>query len=149
MRFLSVPSSSPSTSTGPPFSEYILTSSKDTFLKLWDLTTQHCVQTIVAHSSEIWTLDVNKDQDLVFTGSGEGELKAWRIDHKALREGLTENEAGEVGSSNLFIPVLSELVRSSDFQNHPLCHVFAPFFSPSCLPTVISPDTALPCRPVA
>ena len=74
----------------------LLTSSKDTFLKLWDLSTQHCIQTIVAHRSEIWTMDINKERDLVFTGSGDGELKAWRIDHQALAEGLRETETGEV-----------------------------------------------------
>ena len=65
-------------------------------MKLWDLSTQHCIQTIVAHRSEIWSMDTNGDQDLVFTGSGEGELKAWRIDHKALADGLKETETGEV-----------------------------------------------------
>lgn len=65
-------------------------------MKLWDLSTQHCIQTIVAHRSEIWTLDVDHEEGLVFTGSGEGEMKAWRIDYKALNEGLKENESGEV-----------------------------------------------------
>ncbi|KAH9843888.1 WD-repeat-containing protein [Rhodofomes roseus] len=85
------PSSSSGTTPG-----YLLTSSKDTFLKLWDLGTQHCIQTIVAHRSEIWTLDVDSKHELVFTGSGEGELKAWKIDHDALAEGLRETENGEV-----------------------------------------------------
>ncbi|KAH9938569.1 WD40 repeat-like protein [Fomitopsis serialis] len=87
----SQPSSSSGTTPG-----YLLTSSKDTFLKLWDLGTQHCIQTVVAHRSEIWTLDVDSKHELVFTGSGEGELKAWRIDHEALAEGLRETENGEV-----------------------------------------------------
>lgn len=75
---------------------YILTSSKDTFLKLWDLSTQHCIQTIVAHRAEIWTLDINNEQNLLFTGSGEGELKAWKIDHEVLEAGLKPLETGEV-----------------------------------------------------
>lgn len=67
-------------------------------MKLWDLTTQHCIQTIVAHRSEIWTMDVDQEQSLVFTGSGEGEIKAWSIDHEALAEGLKETESGEVSN---------------------------------------------------
>jgi U3 small nucleolar RNA-associated protein 12 len=67
-------------------------------MKLWDLSTQHCVQTIVAHRSEICTLDVDQNQGLIFTGSGEGEVKAWRIDHEALEAGLKETETGEVSS---------------------------------------------------
>ena len=41
-------------------------------------------------------MDLNPEQDLVFTGSGEGEMKAWRIDHEALVQGLRETESGEV-----------------------------------------------------
>lgn len=65
-------------------------------MKLWDLSTQHCVQTVVAHRSEIWTMDVNPEQEFIFTGSGEGEMKAWRIDHEAMATGLREAETGEV-----------------------------------------------------
>ncbi|TFY83811.1 hypothetical protein EWM64_g192 [Hericium alpestre] len=96
IRFISnVSSDLPSSSTAAP-SSYILTSSKDTFVKLWDLRTQHCIQTVVAHRAEVWTLDINNEQNLVFTGSGEGELKAWKIDREALESGLRETETGEV-----------------------------------------------------
>lgn len=87
----SVPSTSTSTAPG-----FLLTSSKDTFMKLWDLSTQHCVQTVVAHRSEIWSLAVDVEQKLVFTGSGEGEMKAWKLDHEVMAAGLQENERGEV-----------------------------------------------------
>ena len=70
--------------------------SKDTFMKLWDLSTQHCIQTVVSHSSEVWALDVGQEQNLIFTGGGDGELKAWRIDHEAFAEGLKETATGEV-----------------------------------------------------
>ena len=66
-------------------------------MKFWDLSTQHCVQTVVAHSSEVWAVDVNKTQDLVLSGGGDGELKAWRLDREALRAGLMELDSGEVG----------------------------------------------------
>jgi len=65
-------------------------------LKLWDLSTQHCIQTTVAHRSEIWTMVINQEQDLVFTGSGEGSLKVWKVDHGAFSQGLKETETGEV-----------------------------------------------------
>ncbi|KIY46629.1 WD-repeat-containing protein [Fistulina hepatica ATCC 64428] len=90
IRFLT-PSASPSTHSG-----LLLTSSKDTFLKLWDLSTQHCIQTVVAHRSDIWTMDVDPEQSLVFTGSAEGELKAWALDHDVLSGGLKETESGEI-----------------------------------------------------
>ncbi|PCH41262.1 WD-repeat-containing protein [Wolfiporia cocos MD-104 SS10] len=120
IRFITPTSSAaPSTSTAAP--SYLLTSSKDTFLKLWDLSTQHCVQTIVAHRSEVWTFDVDNKHELVFTGSAEGELKAWRIDHEALAEGLRENESGEVAKlihSVATLP-LSSNHRVSQITFHP------------------------------
>lgn len=32
----------------------------------------------------------------MFTGSSEGEMKAWRLDHEAMATGLHETESGEV-----------------------------------------------------
>ncbi|RPD67061.1 WD40 repeat-like protein [Lentinus tigrinus ALCF2SS1-7] len=90
-----VAESAPATSTGTA-PGFLLTASKDTFLKLWDLSTQHCIQTVVAHRSEVWTMDLDPEQELVFTGSGEGEMKAWKIDHAALGRGLQETDSGEV-----------------------------------------------------
>lgn len=75
---------------------YLVTVAKDTFLKVWDLSTQHCVQTVVAHRSDVWAMDVDVEQGLVFTGSGEGEVKAWKVDHEAIQDGLKESESGEV-----------------------------------------------------
>lgn len=95
IRFISTNDDQPSTSSATA-AGLLLTSSKDTFMKLWDLSNKHCIQTIVAHRSEIWSLDLNNDQDLIFTGSGEGELKAWKLDHEAVAEGLKETETGEV-----------------------------------------------------
>lgn len=96
MRFVeAVSSSTPSTSAGisPGF---LVTCAKDTFLKLWDLSTQHCIQTVVAHRAEVWTLDVDPRQELIFTGSGEGDMKVWRFDHEAMRSGIQETDSGEV-----------------------------------------------------
>jgi len=65
-------------------------------VKLWDLSTQHCVQTIVAHRAEVWSLDLNSEQDLLLTGSNEGELKAWKIESGALLDGIKDPKNGEV-----------------------------------------------------
>lgn len=76
----------------------ILSASKDTLLKVWDLSTQHCIETVVAHRAEVWSLDLNSDQSLLFTGSSEGELKAWAVDPQALSKGFMETESGEVST---------------------------------------------------
>lgn len=95
IRFLKSTGDLPSTSKASTLG-FLLTTSKDTFMKLWDLSTQHCIQTLVAHRSDIWAMDLHYEQNLIFTGSGEGELKAWKIDREALSHGLKETESGEV-----------------------------------------------------
>ncbi|KAL0949715.1 hypothetical protein HGRIS_009754 [Hohenbuehelia grisea] len=120
LRFISPPDDQPSTSTASA-SSVLLSSAKDTFLKLWDLSTQHCVQTIVAHRSEVWTMDVDPEQNLIFTGSGEGEMKAWRIDHESIVAGLKETDSGEV--AKMIYPVttipLSSNHRVAQITFHP------------------------------
>ncbi|KAG6855098.1 hypothetical protein C0991_006027 [Blastosporella zonata] len=125
IRFIT-PADLPSTSTASA-SGLLLTSSKDTFLKLWDLSTQHCIQTVVAHRSEIWTMTVNPEQDLVFTGSGEGELKAWRIDREALANGLRETDSGEV--AKMIHPVSSLPLVSRHRVSQVAFHPSQPFLA--------------------
>lgn len=65
-------------------------------MKVWDTSTQHCLQTVVGHHTEVWSMDLDPDQQLVFTGAGEGEMMAWRIDKETMSEGFQEMENGEV-----------------------------------------------------
>ncbi|EPQ59303.1 WD40 repeat-like protein [Gloeophyllum trabeum ATCC 11539] len=121
IRFINAPSAvQPSTSTASS-PGYILTGSKDTFLKLWDLSTQHCIQTLVSHRAEVWSMDLDKEQKVVFTGSGEGELRAWRLDQEALAEGLKETETGQL--TKMIQPIttlpLSSSHRVSQISFHP------------------------------
>ncbi|GAA97518.1 uncharacterized protein L969DRAFT_91431 [Mixia osmundae IAM 14324] len=83
---------------GPPAAKHLLSVSKDTFIKLWDLTTQHCISTTVAHRAETWALDVKLDpetgENIVLTGGGDGEAKAWLLDNDVLREGVQSDQDG-------------------------------------------------------
>ena len=98
MRFLQSTEDGPSTSSGSYKSPlFLVTCAKDTFVKLWDLTTQHCIQTVVAHRSEVWSLDVDPTGSIILTGSGEGEVKAWKVDQEALGNGIQATPSGEVG----------------------------------------------------
>ncbi|KAJ7095283.1 WD-repeat-containing protein [Mycena belliarum] len=120
LQFITTSDNLPSSSTASA-SGLLLSASKDTFLKLWDLSTQHCVQTVVAHRSEIWTMDVDLEQNLIFTGSGEGELKAWRLDRDAFSNGLKETETGEIAKMihNVGTLPLSSHHRVSQITFHP------------------------------
>ncbi|EGO01816.1 hypothetical protein SERLA73DRAFT_166331 [Serpula lacrymans var. lacrymans S7.3] len=119
IRFISE-SELPSTSGGS-LSHALLTTSKDTLMKLWDLSTQHCVQTVVAHRSGIWAMDVDLEQNLVFTGSSDGELKVWKLSLASLSQGLTDAESGEINKAILpFADLpLSSRHRVSQVTLHP------------------------------
>ena len=147
IRFISkYPSSTPSTSTNPT-SWLLISSSKDTFLKLWDLSTQHCVQTVVAHRAEVWSLSLNSEQDLLLTGSNEGELKAWKLEPGALMDGIKESENGEVWH----IFECSEILLTRPFtalESDPPYIDPPSRFTLSCLSDRISPHTSIPFCPV-
>jgi U3 small nucleolar RNA-associated protein 12 len=85
---------------------YLVTTSKDTYLKLWDLSTQHCVQTVVVGRGEVISCDVMEeaaeDEEegrwIIITGSADGDARVWSIERAALTAGLETTASGEVSS---------------------------------------------------
>ncbi|KAI8086699.1 quinon protein alcohol dehydrogenase-like superfamily [Halteromyces radiatus] len=63
---------------------YLISASKDTLLKLWDLSAQFCRETIVGHRSEVWSFAVSPDQRIILSGGSEPSVKAWKIDWRVL-----------------------------------------------------------------
>ncbi len=55
----------------------LLSVSKDGALRVWDLDTQHCSQTLAAACGEVWSLDVDPTETRVVTG---GPRPAFGID---------------------------------------------------------------------
>ncbi|PWN91120.1 WD40 repeat-like protein [Acaromyces ingoldii] len=78
--------------------QFLLTTAKDGLMKLWDLSLQHCIDTVVHGKGEVLSLTVaqhpsllNGTDDvaaLVLTGSSEGEVKLWEVTRAALTRGL-------------------------------------------------------------
>eukprot|EP00898_Chlorokybus_atmophyticus_P008490 jgi/Chlat1/8642/Chrsp87S00661 len=81
----------------------LISSSKDSQLKrhaalqVWDLNTYHCIQTVVGHRGEVWSLDVDPAERRVLTGSVDPDLRAFSIDRDS------EGEAN-VDENNLLQP---------------------------------------------
>ncbi|CAO3649121.1 unnamed protein product [Cunninghamella echinulata] len=73
---------------------YLLSASKDTLLKLWDLSAQFCRETIVGHRSEVWSFGVSNDQQIILSGGSEPSVKAWKIDWHVL--GLSLDALGTI-----------------------------------------------------
>lgn len=60
----------------------LISASKDKFLRVWDLDTQHCTQIIGGHHSEVWSVDVDSDERYLVTGSADSELRFYTIKHE-------------------------------------------------------------------
>lgn len=143
---------------------YLVSTSKDTYLKLWDLSTQHCIQTVVVGRGEVTSCDAmeeaGEDEEggdgrwIVITGSGDGEAKVWSIERAALIAGLEKDASGEVSHSFPQRPPLTDSYQhsSSRFVTYPLPHPVKPLLksnsthinlsSCSKLQTVILPLSA-------
>lgn len=74
--------------------KYLLSTSKDALVKIWDLTTPHCIETHVAQTSgECWALGLSPDGAGCITAGNDGELKVWALDLNGLAR--LSNNVGE------------------------------------------------------
>jgi U3 small nucleolar RNA-associated protein 12 len=66
---------------------FLLTTSKDGMIKLWDLASNHCIETHVAQTNgECWALGVSPDGSGCITAGNDGEMKVWSIDTAGLHK---------------------------------------------------------------
>jgi U3 small nucleolar RNA-associated protein 12 len=93
---------------------YLITSSKDSLIKLWDLQAQHCIETEVSHRSEVTGFILTQDMKFMLTVGADGFLRIFSVDFEALGKKLI---AGEV-IGNVFI-FKGEVQRSS--KDRALC----------------------------
>ena len=82
-------------------------SSKDTFVKFWDLETQHCFKTLVEHRSEVYDFVVVKDDTRLVTGSADSELRVWDIhyDTEVMSDDIWST-AKDMSEIKKFVPAL-------------------------------------------
>jgi U3 small nucleolar RNA-associated protein 12 len=57
----------------------IISASKDGLVRLYDALSQHCIQTIVGHHAEVWTMDLDPAHQFVFTGSVDADVRVFRL----------------------------------------------------------------------
>jgi U3 small nucleolar RNA-associated protein 12 len=68
---------------------FLLSVGKDSLIKLWDISTQHCIEThVVQTNGECWALGVSPDGSGCITAGTEGELKVWSIDSNGLYDSM-------------------------------------------------------------
>ena len=52
----------------------LISCSKDGLVKVWDLATQHCSQTVTGYKAEVWSLDIDPSERRLVTGECLNEL---------------------------------------------------------------------------
>ena len=71
----------------------LLSVGKDALIKLWDLGTQHCIETHITQSNgECWSLGVSPHRDGCITGGNDGELRVWSVDLQGIRDFTSQIE---------------------------------------------------------
>ncbi|EEQ32939.1 beta transducin [Microsporum canis] len=66
---------------------FLLSTGKDSLIKVWDLSSQHCIETHIAQGNgECWSLGLSPDLSGCITGGNEGELRVWSIDANSIKE---------------------------------------------------------------
>ncbi|KAK5172170.1 beta transducin [Saxophila tyrrhenica] len=74
--------------------QYLVSTSKDALIKLWDLRSPHCMETHVAQTNgECWALGLSPDCNGCITAGNDGELKVWRLDLDELSDRSTRSGA--------------------------------------------------------
>ncbi|KAM3538530.1 hypothetical protein ARSEF1564_008557 [Beauveria bassiana] len=60
---------------------FILSTGKDSLLKLWDLSSRHCIETHISQTNgECWALGVSPSSEACITAGNDGEMKVWSLD---------------------------------------------------------------------
>lgn len=84
----------------------LISSGKDTFVKFWDLDTQHCFKTLVGHRTEVWALALVKNEQYFVTGCGDAELRVWKLSHR-----------DEEGEKKLSVDQLAEELQAAALED--------------------------------
>lgn len=56
---------------------YLVSASKDSTLKLWDIKTRKLMKDLPGHADEIYALDWSNDGNMVATGGKDRQVKIW------------------------------------------------------------------------
>lgn len=72
-------------------------------VKIWDLDTQRCTQTLVGHHNPVWSIAISPDNSTLVTGSTDSKLRIWKL-------GKTHKNTTQTGEEE--IPEEEEYAKS-------------------------------------
>ncbi|KAH8676025.1 WD domain-containing protein [Xylariales sp. PMI_506] len=88
---------------------FLLTTGKDALIKLWDLSSRHCIETHIAQTDgECWALGLSPDYTGCITAGNSGELKVWALDVVGL---LASQQQVDISSTTQFLHDRGTLFR--------------------------------------
>lgn len=95
--------------------DWLISTSKDGLIKLWDLKAKISVETHVAHSGECWSFDYDPHTQVLITAGMENQLKVWYVDlsnptTKLIEKGIYLKQSNTRGLSVQFKFVNRNLV---------------------------------------
>ncbi|XP_044726844.1 WD repeat-containing protein 3 [Chrysoperla carnea] len=89
----------------------LISASKDTFIKFWDLQTNHCFQTLTAHKTEVWDISLLKNEQYLVSGCSDAELRVWQLKLNDDDVGIGQQEGTDI-NTNDDLPVNCSYVGS-------------------------------------
>jgi U3 small nucleolar RNA-associated protein 12 len=105
----------------------IISASKDATIKVWNVSSQHCMETHIAQSNgECWAMSVTPDLSGCITAGNDGELKIWAIDAEVLAEAC--NGASNLEDRHLLKDRGVLLRQSKERSNGVIWHPTADYF---------------------
>ena len=81
--------------------KWIISSSQDGTLKLWDAKTLKDLATFVGHKEPVWACDISPNGRWVVSGSFDKSLKIWDVKQK-LEVGILEGHEDEIWDCSFF-----------------------------------------------
>jgi U3 small nucleolar RNA-associated protein 12 len=93
----------------------LISSSKDGCVKVWDVTLQHCSQTIIGFKGEVWSLDVDSQEQRLVAGCVDSDLRVYVIrpmDDVILRD-APQQQQQQVGSDGEDEDVMPETLLAA------------------------------------
>lgn len=74
---------------------FLVSTSKDEHVKVWDLAAERCRQTLVCHGGELWSVSYNPLTHRLAVGASDSEIRMFRVD---LGEGGTNDVLVDIGT---------------------------------------------------
>ncbi|CAH8679693.1 unnamed protein product [Schistosoma rodhaini] len=86
----------------------LISSAQDSFIKFWDLKTQHCFATLTGHPGPVWDFALTRCDELLVSGTNDQNLRVWQIKYVKESDSLVKHNDKTTSNPDEAITPLSE-----------------------------------------